>query len=324
MIIDTNMYATANQSQNAEQLVTSSATQAIIRGSKNEILIDWGQDIVTDSSTSMDVAEDEIRKIIEQNQAISDTELKDGEIPQLTTTVGVVTTQTTKYSVSLESVINIQANRSPKISSGSSWVNATRGQVQQYVTPNNNNIQNYKYQFLDLSSPAGITEQVANTYLSGKGILSGRGSYFIIAANKYNVNEVYLMAHAQLETGNGTSALAKGYNYKGVTVYNMYGIGAVDGSALTSGAAFAYNMGWTTPEAAIVEGAKWISQNYINNTNHRQNTLYKMRWNPANPGSHQYATDVAWATKQAKWIQQIYAKYFPNANLRFDIPVYAS
>lgn len=311
------MYAVQAESQNI-----ISSTQAIVKNGDSEVLIDWGQYIAANSSKSVNSAEDEIKKIIEQNKAISNTELKDGEIPKLTTTVGVVSTQTTKYGTNLQYVIDIQANRSPKISSGGGWANATRGQVQQYVTPNNNNIQNYKYQFLDLSSPAGITNEVANSYLSGKGILSGRGKYFIIAANKYNVNEVYLMAHAQLETGNGSSALAKGYNYKGVTVYNMYGIGAVDGSALTSGAAFAYKMGWTTPEAAIVEGAKWISQNYINNTTHRQNTLYKMRWNPANPGSHQYATDVAWATKQAKWIQQIYAKYFPKANLRFDIPVY--
>ena len=28
-----------------------------------------------------------------------------------------------------------------------------------------------------------------------------------------------------------------------------------------------------------------------------QNTLYSMRWNPKNPGEHQYATDIKWAEK---------------------------
>ncbi|EJJ6363209.1 hypothetical protein NJG99_002574, partial [Staphylococcus pseudintermedius] len=37
-----------------------------------------------------------------------------------------------------------------------------------------------------------------------------------------------------------------------------------------------------------------------------QNTLYRMRWNPKKPGTHQYATDISWAKVQAKMISAMY------------------
>lgn len=58
----------------------------------------------------------------------------------------------------------------------------------------------------------------------------------------------------------------------------MYGIGAVDGNAIEEGAKTAYLNGWTTVEKAIIDGARFIGNNYIKAG---QNTLYKMRWNPA-------------------------------------------
>lgn len=66
---------------------------------------------------------------------------------------------------------------------------------------------------------------------------------------------------------------------------------------------------------------EWISENYVNDEIYQQNTLYEMRWNPNLPGTHQYATDIAWAIKQAPNIKKMYDN-FPNAKLTFDIPVY--
>ncbi|MCS5431889.1 glucosaminidase domain-containing protein, partial [Staphylococcus aureus] len=137
----------------------------------------------------------------------------------------------------------------------------------------------------------------------------------------YNINEVYLVSHALLETGNGTSKLANGgdvVNNKVVTngakkYYNMFGIGAVDKDPVKQGFATAKNNGWDTVKKAIVGGAKYIANSYINQG---QNTLYKMRWNPDNPGVHQYATDVAWASHNATRIKGFYdsmnklGKYF--------------
>ena len=52
------------------------------------------------------------------------------------------------------------------------------------------------------------------------------------------------------------------------------------------------------------------------------NTLYKMLWNPENPGTHQYATDIGWAVKQAVSIEKIFSS-FTDATLSFDVPVYS-
>ncbi|WP_147525012.1 SH3 domain-containing protein, partial [Anaerosalibacter massiliensis] len=195
-----------------------------------------------------------------------------------------------------------------------------------------NNVPRDMYQFLVLSGPSGVSADDLNNALRGKGILAGKGQAFIEAGKQHNVNELYLLSHAFLETGNGTSKLATGIlvdkvDGKAVTprvVYNMFGIGAADKDPLRLGAEYAYKEGWFTPEAAIIGGAKFISKSYINNPNYQQDTLYKMRWNPISPGSHQYATDIGWAVKQTRNIDimvEIYAQS-SSANLKFDIPKY--
>jgi beta-N-acetylglucosaminidase len=46
-----------------------------------------------------------------------------------------------------------------------------------------------------------------------------------------------------------------------------------------------------------------------------------MRWNPANSGQHQYATDIAWAYKQIPNIMKSIQDVSSNsANLKFEIP----
>ena len=108
---------------------------------------------------------------------------------------------------------------------------------------------------------------------------------------------------------------------RGTTVYNVYGIGAYDNSAVASGSQRAYELGWTSVSEAIIGGTQWISERYINAPEGRQNTLYKMLWNPQHPGQHQYATDIEWATSQAINIEKIF-RMFPEAVKTYDVPVY--
>lgn len=186
-------------------------------------------------------------------------------------------------------------------------------------------------QFLTLSGTSGIKVADLNRELTGKGILENLGESFVKASLKHNINEVYLLSHALLETGNGSSELATGIRVtevdgKPVTpkvVYNMYGIGAFDKTAKKSGSEYAYKQGWDTPEKAIIGGAEWISRQYVNHPTYKQDTLYKMRWNPSSPGNHQYATDIGWAYKQTNSLQDIveYSQRY-NFVLRFDIPFF--
>ncbi len=185
------------------------------------------------------------------------------------------------------------------------------------------------YQFAQLNrgysgmvSAAQLNAYIASTANGRAGTLAGKGQAFIDAARRYGVNEVYLLAHAILESGWGTSTLAKGYAYDGKTLvggkvwpkgtyYNFYGIGAYDSSPLSGGRALAIKNGWSTPEKAIDGAARWIATNYLNNA-FSQNTLYKMRWNYVEYArygsvSHQYATDRDWAAKIGTQMNAIYA-----------------
>ncbi|UJL45900.1 peptidoglycan-binding protein [Virgibacillus sp. NKC19-16] len=237
------------------------------------------------------------------------------------------------------------------------WVNASPQDVLSYLDPNNNDV----FQHLKLSSTVGVTASELNNVLIGEGILEGTGQAFIDGGDIYSVNEIYLISHAIHETGGGTSPLSNGsidvgklddntwvsfkpgqtdiaeYNDGQWTVeedvdidrsevsdiqttYNMFGIGAVDINTDTRGSVRAYQEEWLTPEAAIIGGAQYIGEDYIHNADN-QNTLYKMRWNPVNPGSHQYATDVGWAIKQVTEIQNMYS-LLDNPVLQFDITQY--
>ena len=160
--------------------------------------------------------------------------------------------------------------------------------------------------------------------------LRGMGSTIIAAAKKYNVNEVYLLSHAIIESAWGCSHLSTGRvdGYSGY--YNFFGIGAYDVDPYNGGAALAKKHGWNTPAKAIEGAAQWISQNYLNNK-YNQNTLYKMRWNytqAANEGAvwHQYATAPTWATGIAGVMSNFYSyagisQY--DTGLKFLIPQYS-
>lgn len=238
---------------------------------------------------------------------------------------GNVKTVYKTYGISLDRLTNIQMKVKPQKLAGGKWVGASWGDVRYYLNPANfvNNPAD-SLQFLKLSAPANLNAAEVNAkILKGKGILEGKAQAFIDAAKKYGVNEMYLIAHALLETGNGKSALAQGVKVNGKTVYNMYGIGAKDGSSGSNGAQRAYKEGWFSPEAAIIGGAKFIAEKYIHAG---QDTLYKMRWNPAGAAAngvatHQYATDIAWAVKQSRIIYQ-WTKLINNYNFTLEIPRY--
>jgi LysM repeat protein len=210
------------------------------------------------------------------------------------------------------------------------WAKATKQQISYYANPLNfTNDETLKYQFLVLNYHSEIHYTQLDTLLKGKGVFDGHGSTFNKAASMHNVSQVYLTSHALLETGNGTTSLARGIlvsdvDGKAVTprvVYNMYGINAFDYNPNKAGAEYAYKQQWFTVEDSIIGGAKWISDNYINHPTYQQNSLYKMRWNPSSPGIHQYSTDIAWASTQTINIYQLVSTY-QNVNFQFYIPTF--
>jgi len=239
--------------------------------------------------------------------------------------LGKMTPYSTK--TTLDSFVQTQYNSSPKIVRAiyGESANVEKTDISQYMDPNRFKNDKYGiYMFMSLNFEDGIDVNTIKSLLDGKGKLSGLERTVYDACYANNVNQAYVVAHALLETGNGSSELAtKAFYTKAdgtkVQVYNFFGIGAYDSDPLKYGTEYAYNMGWTTPEKAMTGGIAWISGQYIN-SKYQQNTLYKMRWNVDYP-YHQYATDVAWAYKQIKNIKTIIDKC-PNATPEFLIPVY--
>lgn len=252
---------------------------------------------------------------------------------------------TTTYPIDYTTVLYKQAANSPKVD-GAGIFTASDALVSYYLHPNSfaKDSPSY-YQFLKLSTAVhNLNATLINeNVLHNKGSLIGTAEAFIQAGLQYDMNAIYLLSHALHETGNGASALSTGLEVgldaKGSPVlvttenraqltdikktYNVYGIGAIDANANKYGAERAYTNGWFTIEDAIIGGAQFVKQNYIGSG---QDTLYKMRWNPAKPATHQYATHVMWAVLQAKKIADLYDITGANETTLqiFEMPVYLS
>ncbi|XWL03539.1 N-acetylmuramoyl-L-alanine amidase [Macrococcoides goetzii] len=170
-----------------------------------------------------------------------------------------------------------------------------------------------KYQFLDLGQSEGISAKNLNKLLAGKGVLENQGAAFAAAAKQFKINEIYLIAHALVETGHGKSRLSNGLGISDDNTriienatkkyYNTYGTKATDNNVELGGITYAKQNSWDSVSKAIIGGAEYVRKAYIDNG---QRTLHQMRWNPENTATHQYATDVRWAANNAKNIARLY------------------
>lgn len=191
----------------------------------------------------------------------------------------------------------------------------------------------YEFAVLNSGYSGKVTAEQLDAFLArfgSGGTLEGTGAYFIEAAQKYGVNEVYLMANAILESGWGRSSLARGTEIDDVTYYNFFGIGAYDSDPEGGGSRTANQYGWDSPRAAILGAGKWISDRYHNNS-YSQNTLYKMRWNYRQASTEhavwmQYATGRQWATGIAGVMDSFYDYAdisMAESGLTFLLPYYS-
>ncbi|WP_139903821.1 Ig-like domain-containing protein [Clostridium thermarum] len=233
------------------------------------------------------------------------------------------------YDKDLDYYVQRQYEKGANVIFGSSTP-PTYEQVKYYMDPENFiNDPSGKYMFLKLTYIEGIDVEDLNRTLAGKGVLEGKGQAFLDGGKLYNVNPLYLIAHALLETGNGKSKLATGINVTSVggvpveprVTYNIYGIGARDSNPNVLGSEYAYKQQWFSVDAAIIGGAKFISESYIQNEVYKQYTLYKMKWN-FDVIWHEYATDIGWASKQTKSIKAL-VDQMERPVLVFEVPVFA-
>jgi beta-N-acetylglucosaminidase len=154
--------------------------------------------------------------------------------------------------------------------------------------------------FTPLNTTANVTADQLNKYIDyktngTKSLMTGMGATYLQAQKESGLNAIYLLAHSGLESKWGNSAIV-------TTKNNFYGIHATDADPM--GGAVNYS----TPANGIIDGALFISQNYVNRDKatgidypFAQPTLDNMRFNDT---LHQYSTDEAWAGKIASLIKE--------------------
>ncbi len=124
---------------------------------------------------------------------------------------------------------------------------------------------------------------------------------------------------------NGSSSVSGTYSgYEGY--YNFFNIGASDsGNAIENGLAYAKEKGWDNQYKAIVEGAEFLADSYINAG---QNTAYFYKFDVVSDTKtgtfwHQYMTNVQDPSSQASRLYNTYVKNnIEDASLNFIIPVF--
>lgn len=151
-------------------------------------------------------------------------------------------------------------------------------------------------------------ELLRGSYFDQGDKINDYAEYFAEASRESGLNLAFIISKCFLETKSKKqgycSDLCRGNvatsgESIGQTVYNMYGIGAydTDEGPLKSGIRRASNEGWTTEHLAIVEGAKYICDVFLDNS---QYTPYAQKYDivtyakSRNIG-YQYATAMNYA-----------------------------
>lgn len=142
------------------------------------------------------------------------------------------------------------------------------------------------------------------TASNSESTMRGTGQDFVDASNLSGIDPRALIVQAGIESGWGTSALARD---KG----NLFGISAYDGSAYASGTDFTEN-GKVNLRKSILTAAEWISRNYINNQSgvyDPQCTAAQLGWSDSNVyGSGELANGTPYRTAYGNGMASILAK----------------
>ncbi len=224
--------------------------------------------------------------------------------------------------VSMQDYVNTVSGQTVANMSGSG---TGKDQIAYFMDPINFFNEQNIFMFLDVSrynasdyTSAGCgavwTEKSTAVISEGQAI-----DYILKAQSSLHTNAYFITSRAAIESGHGTSNLAKGKpGGDGKIYYNFYGIGAYDNNP-SNGSTYAQRRNWDTPFRSIVEGANWFNDQY---TQRGQNTPYFLRFYPYRK-DHIYMSDLAAPRTEAGMLYKAYkAAGKLNSKLKFIIPVY--
>ncbi len=212
---------------------------------------------------------------------------------------------------------------------------ASKEIISYYLDPRNFLTEPTIFQFLNLSnttevSVSQIEKAVEQTFLDGSANGMRYAQMIYDAAKASGENAYSIICKIFQELGRGKKGelpeVVSGKDTEYPNTYNFFNYGATDGENNRKRAlAFAAQEGWNTPYKAMVEGAKKIASNYLQQG---QNTKYTFKFDivgndTSEMFSHQYMTNIEDPLGQALNLYDMYnANGLLNQELTFIIPVY--
>lgn len=146
------------------------------------------------------------------------------------------------------------------------------------------------------------------------------------AAEESGVNPYVLVSMIIQEQGkNGNTVMVNGtsgvYNFYNVEAYSSNGMSANERGLWWAGQSGSYDRPWNTKDKAIIGGARFYGDGYVNKT---QNTFYLKKFNVTsnNTYKHQYMSNVKAAADEGYNLSKAYTSEIRMAAHDFEIPVY--
>lgn len=228
------------------------------------------------------------------------------------------------------------------------WYQANTKTIAYYMDPRNFLNVNDVFMFESLSYDKttqtldGVEKILDGSFMDGVKIKDTAGNSltyaqtYIKAAEQTKVSPYHLASRTIQEVGRAGSNSVSGKKpgYEGL--YNFYNIGASQGSdPIANGLRYAsgvtssdankkkYMLPWNSQYKAIVGGAIWIGNGYIN-SQYKQNTMYFQKFNTSGGNfGHQYMGNILAPLHEAKTIKKTYNELgILDKSFTFIIPYY--
>ena len=212
------------------------------------------------------------------------------------------------------------------------WYAPNKTMIGYYLDPRNflNERQAFMFETLSYNpsyhTSEGIEKMLKGTFMTGKA--DGEHTYvdaFIDAAKKYNVSPFVLVSRVIQEVGANGSTITSGKvkGYEGFyNFYNIQAYGSSNAETIENGLKYAKSQGWDSHYKAIVGGASFLADSYINVG---QDTLYSQKWDIVGPSyvNHQYMQNIqAPASESIKTYNGYNNAGLINSSFMFVIPVF--
>ncbi len=229
---------------------------------------------------------------------------------------------------------------------GGGWYQANKETIAYYLDPRNFLNEKYIFMFESLRyneaahDVDSIESMLNGSFMSNVEIAKSEtenvkySQAYLDAAIASSASPFHLVTRTIQEVGRKGSGSTSG-TYEGYEgYYNFYNIGAYSGSnPIANGLKYAsgqsasasdikkYGLPWDSQYKAIVGGAKWIAEGYINKN---QDTLYYQKFNVVNKvWTHQYMTNIMAPQSESANIYKSYSNLnILNQPYTFIIPYY--